>query len=440
MARQTADDFAPEVLKLFDQYVHGGISRRGFLDGAGKYAVGGMTAVGLLEALSPELRAGAAGGAERRAHRRRRASNFDSPQGYGKASGYLVKPAQAPGRRHPGVLVVHENRGLNPHIEDIARRLALEGYLAFAPDALFPLGGYPGDEDKARDLFGKLDQAKVKADFLAAAQLLKTHAGTNGRVGAVGFCFGGGVVNFLATQWPDLNAGVPFYGVAPDLADVPRIRAPLMLHFAGNDERVNAHVAAVRGRAEGGAREVRGLRLPGRRARLQQRHHAALRRQGRRRWPGSARWRSSRRTCARRDAGCGAAAAALIRSSGALPIQHSRAARSAPRKRSAEAACDARAMASRAWRRGALARPRDRRSSCAPRGTEAATCDGVNHLDAGIAQLHDHDLSLPEPPAAWWPSRPCSPGRWRTPRAAPTTRTAWAPSGKAATSSPAPCC
>ena len=238
MPRKTAADFAPEVLKLFDQYVHGGISRRGFLDEAGKYAVGGVTAAGLLAALSPNFAQAqqvSPGDARIVASR----LNFDSPQGYGKASGYLVKPAKSSGDI-PAVLVVHENRGLNPHIEDIARRLALEGYLAFAPDALFPLGGYPGDEDKARELFGKLDQAKVKADFLAAAQLLKTHAGTNGRVGAVGFCFGGGVVNVLATQWPDLNAGVPFYGVAPDLADVPRIRAPLLLHFAGNDERVDA--------------------------------------------------------------------------------------------------------------------------------------------------------------------------------------------------------
>ena len=239
MPRQTADDFAPEVLKLFDQYVHGGISRRGFLDGAGKYAVGGMTAAGLLEALSPNFaQAQQVSPTDARLVTSR--LNFDSPQGYGKASGYLAKPARAPGADIPAILVVHENRGLNPHIEDIARRLALEGYLAFAPDALFSLGGYPGDEDKARELFGKLEPAKVKADFLAAAQLLKTHAGTNGRVGAVGFCFGGGVVNVLATQWPDLNAGVPFYGVAPDLADVPRIRAPLMLHFAGNDERVDA--------------------------------------------------------------------------------------------------------------------------------------------------------------------------------------------------------
>ena len=239
MPTQTAADFAPEVLKLFDQYVHGGISRRGFLDGAGKYAVGGMTAVGLLEALSPNFaQAQQVAPSDPRIVASR--LGYDSPQGYGKASGYLVKPAQAPGKDIPAILVIHENRGLNPHIEDIARRLALEGYLVFAPDALFSLGGYPGDEDKARELFGKLDQAKVKADFLAAAQLLKTQAGTNGRVGAVGFCFGGGVVNWLATQWPDLNAAVPFYGVAPDLADVPRIRAPLLLHFAGNDARVDA--------------------------------------------------------------------------------------------------------------------------------------------------------------------------------------------------------
>ena len=238
MPRLTAADFAPEVLKLFDQYVHGGISRRGFLDGAARYAVGGTTAAGLLAALAPDFAsARQVDPADPRLAISKLA--FDSPQGYGKASGYLARPAKASGDL-PAVLVIHENRGLNPHIEDIARRLALEGYVAFAPDALFTLGGYPGDEDKARELFGKLDTAKVQADFLAAAQLLKTQAGTNGRVGAVGFCFGGGVVNWLATQWPDLNAGVPFYGVAPKLDDVPRIRAPLMLHFAGNDQRIDA--------------------------------------------------------------------------------------------------------------------------------------------------------------------------------------------------------
>jgi len=238
MPRLTAADFDPEVLKLFDQYVHGGLSRRGFLDAAGRYAVGGATAAGLLAALAPDF----AQAQQVKADDPRLVAttlSLDSPRGYGKASGYLVKPVKAAGDI-PAVLVIHENRGLNPHIEDIARRLALEGYLAFAPDALLPLGGYPGDEDKARELFVKLDLAKVKADFLAAAQLLKTQAGTNGRVGAVGFCFGGGVVNWLATQWPDLNAGVPFYGVAPDLDQVPRIRAPLLLHFAGNDARINA--------------------------------------------------------------------------------------------------------------------------------------------------------------------------------------------------------
>jgi carboxymethylenebutenolidase len=238
MPRLTAADFAPEVLKLFDQYVHGGLSRRGFLDGAARYAVGGTTAVGLLEALSPNFaQAQQVAPADPRIVASRLA--FDSPQGLGKGSGYLVRPAK-PAADIPAVLVVHENRGLNPHIEDIARRLALEGYLAFAPDALFTVGGYPGDEDKARVLFSKLDPNRIKADFLAAAPLLKTQAGTNGRVGAVGFCFGGGVVNYLATQWPDLNAGVPFYGAAPNLADVPRIRAPLLLQFAGNDERINA--------------------------------------------------------------------------------------------------------------------------------------------------------------------------------------------------------
>ena len=238
MPRLTAADFAPEVLALFDRYVHGGLSRRGFLDAAGKYAVGGATAAGLLAALAPDF-ASAQQVSPTDPRLVATTLAFDSPQGYGKASGYLARPAKASGDI-PAVLVIHENRGLNPHIEDIARRLALEGYLAFAPDALFTLGGYPGDEDKARDLFGKLDPAKVKADFLAAAQLLKTQAGTNGRVGAVGFCFGGGVVNWLATQWPDLNAGVPFYGAAPALDQVSRIRAPLLLHFAGNDQRINA--------------------------------------------------------------------------------------------------------------------------------------------------------------------------------------------------------
>jgi carboxymethylenebutenolidase len=237
MERKTASEFNQELLDLFDRYVHGLVDRRGFLDGAARFAVGGVTAAMLLDALSPRF---AQAQQVPKDDKRLRAESvvFESPAGNGKAGGYLVKPATIKGKL-PAVLVVHENRGLNPHIEDIARRIALEGFVAFAPDALAPLGGYPGDEDKARELFAKLDPAKVKADFLAAAPLLKTQSGTNGRVGAVGFCFGGGIVNTLATQWPDLNAGVPFYGAAPNLADVARIRAPLLLHFAGNDERIN---------------------------------------------------------------------------------------------------------------------------------------------------------------------------------------------------------
>ena len=238
MTRLTAADFPREVLSLFDQYVHGNLSRRGFLDGASRHAVGGMTAAGFLAALSPDF----AGAQQVTPNDGRLATSFvdfDSPKGYGKARGYLARPKDTSGKL-PAVLVAHENRGLNPHIEDIARRLALEGYLAFAPDALFSLGGYPGDEDKARELFAKLDQPKVQADFLAAAALLKARPDVNGRVGAVGFCWGGGMVNFIATQWPDLSAGVPFYGMAPKLDDVPRIKGPLMLHFAANDERIDA--------------------------------------------------------------------------------------------------------------------------------------------------------------------------------------------------------
>ena len=244
--RLTAADFDPEVLRLFDRYVHGALDRRGFLDGAAKFAVGGVSAGALLEALSPNF---AAAEQVPKTDPRIRAETIDfpSPQGYGTGRGYLVRPASAP---PPGagatpttglplVLVIHENRGLNPHIEDIARRLALDNFIAFAPDALFPLGGYPGDEDKARDLFGKLEQAKTREDMLAAARYLKGVPGGNGRVGAVGFCWGGGMVNFLATRVPDLAAAVPFYGPAPASESVAAINAPLMLMFADSDDFVN---------------------------------------------------------------------------------------------------------------------------------------------------------------------------------------------------------
>ena len=164
---------------------------------------------------------------------------YPSPEGNGKMRGYLVRPADKKGKL-PGIVVVHENRGLNPHIEDIARRLALDGFMAFAPDALFPLGGYPGDEDKARELFGKLDQPKTRQDFVAAVSWLKAHKECTGKVGTVGFCFGGSIANMLATQVPDLAAAVPFYGGQPKVEDVAKIKAPLLIHYAGKDERVNA--------------------------------------------------------------------------------------------------------------------------------------------------------------------------------------------------------
>jgi carboxymethylenebutenolidase len=241
MTRKTANDFDPEVLKIFDQYVHAQITRRGFLEAAGKYAVGGLSAAGLLAALSPSFAAPLVAGDDPRI--KASYAEFPSPQGYGTLRGYLVQPAQAKGKL-PTVLVVHENRGLNPHIEDIARRLALDNFIAFAPDALFPLGGYPGDEDKARELFPKLDQAKSRADFIAAVGILKALPAGNGKVGVVGFCYGGGIANFLATRIPDLAAAVPFYGSPPSAEDVAKIKAPLLIHHGEKDERLIASLPA----------------------------------------------------------------------------------------------------------------------------------------------------------------------------------------------------
>jgi len=236
--RKTAHDFDQDLLLLFDAYVHGALDRRGFLDKAAKYAVGGVTAVMLLEQLSPKFAEAEVVPADDKRLKAERVE-YDSPSGNGRMRGYFVRPAAAKGKL-PGVLVVHENRGLNPHIEDIARRLALEGFVAFAPDALFPLGGYPGDEDKARELFQKLDQAKTREDFVAAAGWLKARPEVKGKIGAVGFCYGGGIVNMLATRLPDLGAGVPFYGRQPAAADVPKIKAPLLIQYAENDQGVNA--------------------------------------------------------------------------------------------------------------------------------------------------------------------------------------------------------
>jgi carboxymethylenebutenolidase len=237
MTRLTANDFDPAVLELFDGYVHGQLSRRDFLAKASRYAVGGVTAATLLAQLSPSFAAPLVAASDSRL--KTSYEEFPSPQGYGTVRGYMAVPANAKGKL-AAILVVHENRGLNPHIEDIARRLALEGFIAFAPDALHPLGGYPGEEDKARALFQKLDQAKSRADFVAAAGALKGLAQATGKVGVVGFCYGGGIANYLATVLPDLAAAVPFYGSQPPAAEVAKIRAPLMIHDAGKDERVLA--------------------------------------------------------------------------------------------------------------------------------------------------------------------------------------------------------
>jgi carboxymethylenebutenolidase len=240
-------DFHPEVLRLFDRYVHGLLPRRGFLQGASAYAaLSGATAVELLDALNPSF-AEAQKVPPTDSRIKTETVEIDSPQGYGKVRGLLARPATASGPL-PVILVIHENRGLNPHIEDIARRLAVDNFIAFAPDALFPLGGYPGDEDRARELFPKLDQAKTRADFIAAASYLLALPGGNGKLGAVGFCYGGGVVNWLAEQTLEgpggkpahLAVGVPFYGAAPPLDQVADIKARMLLNFAGKDDRINA--------------------------------------------------------------------------------------------------------------------------------------------------------------------------------------------------------
>ncbi len=238
MDQKKAEDFDPELLILFDAYVHGAIDRRGFLDRAGKFAVAGTTTAMLLDALNPRF-AEAQQVPKDDPRLKAEYLEYPSPQGSVTMRGYLARPAKAKNKL-PGVLVVHENRGLNPHIEDIARRLALDDFVAFAPDALFPLGGYPGDEDKAREVFPKLDQAKTREDFVAAAGWLKGRADCTGKIGAVGFCYGGGIVNMLATRLPDLGAAVPFYGGQPKAEDVPKIKAPLLLHYAEQDERINA--------------------------------------------------------------------------------------------------------------------------------------------------------------------------------------------------------
>ncbi len=238
MTRKRATDFDQGLLNLFDRYVHGVISRREFFDGAARFAVGGVSAVALAESLCPRYAEAQQIAADDRRLRTEYAE-YPSPQGSGTMRGHLARPADSRGNL-PGVLVIHENRGLNPHIEDVARRAGLAGFLAFAPDALTPLGGYPGNDDDGRALQRQLDGETMTEDFVAAVGYLKSHPECSGRVGAVGFCFGGGRVNTLAVRIPDLAAAGPFYGGQPAAEDVPKINAPLLLHYAGLDERINA--------------------------------------------------------------------------------------------------------------------------------------------------------------------------------------------------------
>lgn len=239
MERKKASEFPQELLNLFDRYVHGDIVRRDFLEGAKKFAVGGWTAAAILESLRPNY-AWAEQIPKDDGRIKTERVTVDSPSGNGKIGGYLARPAQGSGK-WPGVLVVHENRGLNPYIEDVARRLAVDNFVAFAPDGLTSVGGYPGDDEKGGELFRKVDREKMTQDFVASAQWLKARPDCTGKIGVVGFCFGGGIANTLAVRLGgDLSAAVPFYGGQPAAADVAKIKAPLLIYYAGLDQRVNA--------------------------------------------------------------------------------------------------------------------------------------------------------------------------------------------------------
>ena len=239
MERKKATYFPQELWALFDQYQHGGISRRDFIDGAQKFAVGGVTAAALFEMMRPNY-ALAAQVPPNDSRIKTERVTVPSPQGNGNIKGLLAIPANATGKL-PVVLVIHENRGLNPYIEDVARRFAVANFVALAPDGLTSLGGYPGDDEKGGAMFGMVDRAKMQEDFVAAAQWLKARPESNGKLGAVGFCFGGGVVNNLAVRLgPDMAAGVPFYGAQPNAADAAKIKAPINAQYGELDQRINA--------------------------------------------------------------------------------------------------------------------------------------------------------------------------------------------------------
>lgn len=236
--RMTAKDFPQELLDLYDYYAHGKITKREFLNGAAKFAVAGVTAAMLLDQLSPDYALAQQVDPDDGSIETQRIT-YPSPNGHGEVNAYLVKPAGATGKL-PAVLVIHENRGLNPYIEDVARRLGKAGFMAMAPDGLTSVGGYPGTDDKGRELQRTVDREKLLNDFFAGFEFLLNSDDSTGKVGAVGFCYGGGVVNAIAVAYPELAAGVPFYGRQADAADVPKIQAPLMLQFAELDERINA--------------------------------------------------------------------------------------------------------------------------------------------------------------------------------------------------------
>jgi carboxymethylenebutenolidase len=234
----TAKDFSPELLELYDFYAHGRITKREFLDRAGKFAVGGVTAMAILGMMGPNYAL-----AEQVSFNDPEIVGeyvmYPSPNGHGEVRGYLVRPAAATGKL-PAVVVVHENRGLNPYIEDVARRLAKAGFIALAPDGLTSVGGYPGNDEAGRELQSKVDPEKLMNDFFAAIEWLMAHEATTGKVGITGFCYGGGVANAAAVAYPELGGAVPFYGRQPAAADVVKIKAPLLIHYAELDERVNA--------------------------------------------------------------------------------------------------------------------------------------------------------------------------------------------------------
>ena len=237
MERKKATDFPQELLNLFDRYVHGDIGRRDFLDGAKKFATGGLTAAAIFESLRPNY-AWAQQVAKDDSRIKTEYATVPSPQGNGSIRGYLARPSNA-GGKVPGVLVVHENRGLNPYIEDVARRLGAANFIAFAPDGLTSVGGYPGDDEKGGTLFASVDKPKMTEDFIAAARWLKARPDCTGKIGVVGFCFGGGIANTLAVRMgADLAAAVPFYGAQPSAADAAKIKAPLLLHYASLDTRL----------------------------------------------------------------------------------------------------------------------------------------------------------------------------------------------------------